>query len=138
MPGDFTFSVIIDMMAGAAGGIAGGISSALHSGGTEDLSMKVKEFVCQILPKLDKKAIIKRQIKLCEAFCLLWHHRRLGTVDGRQTSDKLISCTYAGVILDLWSAGKIEIVPKKSANDPLIKVQYHMKMYDQLLLAVKV
>ena len=105
----------------SAGGVAGGVAAALSSGGSDDVPRKVNNFICQMLPKLDKNAITKRQTKLCEAFCLLWHHRRLGTVDGRQTSEKLISCAYAAVILDLWAASKIEIIVKGKLKDDYIR-----------------
>lgn len=102
-------------MAAAAGGVAGGVSAALGSdpGELGKIRTKINNFVCQILPKLDKGAIAKRQMKLCEGYCLLWHHRGLGIVDGRQTSDRLISCAYAAVVLDLWVANKIDIEVKE-------------------------
>ena len=98
-------------MAAAAGGVAGGVSAA--PGELGKIRTKINNFVCQILPKLDKGAIAKRQMKLCEGYCLLWHHRGLGIVDGRQTSDRLISCAYAAFVLDLWVANKIDIEVKE-------------------------
>ena len=110
-------------MASAAGGVAGGVAAALgsNSGESENIAAKVNNFICQILPKLDKIGITKRQMKLCEGYCLLWHHRRLGTVNGRRTSDKLISCAYAALILDLWAAGKIDIDMKGKLTDDCVK-----------------
>lgn len=114
------FSLHLQTIVMAAGAVSGAVSSALGSGSNEaeELASKVNNFVCEILPKLSKMAVTKRETKLCEAFCLLWHHRRLGTMEGRQTNNKLISCAYVGVILDLWATGKIEItVQEKSTNN---------------------
>jgi hypothetical protein len=114
----------------AAGGVAGGVAAALgsSSGESENIPRKVNNFICQILPKLDKNSIAKREMKLCEAYCLLWHHRRLGTVDGRKTSDKLISCAYASVILDLWAAGKIDIEVRGKLTDECVQAVIKVMM----------
>lgn len=106
-----------------AGGIAGAVSASLGSGSgeSENIPKKVNNFVCQILPKLHKNSIAKREMKLCEAYCLLWHHRSHGTVNGRRTSDKLISCAYAAVILDLWASGKIDIELRGKLTDECVE-----------------
>lgn len=105
------------------GGIAGGVSASLRSGSgeSENIPKKVNNFICQILPKLHKNSIEKRELKLCEAYCLLWHHRGNGTVNGRRTSDKLISCAYAAVILDLWTSGKIDIEVRGKLADECVE-----------------
>ena len=110
-------------MAVVAGGVAGGVSAALGSDSGElgKIRTKINNFICQILPKLDKGSVAKREMKLCEGFCLLWHHRGLGIVDGRQTSDRLISCAYAAVVLDLWVASKIDIEVKGSLMDESVE-----------------
>ena len=109
-------------MAAAAGGVAGGVAVALGSSSekSENIPTKVNNFICQVLPKLDKSSITKREMKLCEGYCLLWHHRGLGTVNGRKNSEKLISCAYAAVILDLWAAGKIDIVINGKLTDECV------------------
>ncbi|CAB4039494.1 Hypothetical predicted protein, partial [Paramuricea clavata] len=116
-------SALKQIMAAAAGGVAGGVAAALgsSSGESENIPRKVNNFICQILSKLDKNSITKREMKLCEAYCLLWHHRRLGTVNGRKTSIKLISCAYASVILDLWAAGKIDIEVRGKLTDECVQ-----------------
>ena len=108
--------------AAAAGGIAGGVAAALgsSSGESENIPTKVNNFICQVLPKLDKSSISKREMKLCEGYCLLWHHRSRGTVDGRKSSEKLISCAYAAAILDLWAAGKIGIEVNGKLTDDCV------------------
>jgi hypothetical protein len=74
-------------------------------------------------------------MKLCEGYCLLWHHRGLGTVNGRKTSDKLISCAYASVILDLWAAGKIDIEVRGKQTDECVKAVIKVCVTDRLPLA---
>ena len=112
-----------NFMAAVAGGVAGGVSAALGSDSGElgKVRTKINNFICQILPKLDRGTIAKREMKLCEGYCLLWHHRGRGIVDGRQTSDRLISCAYAAVVLDLWVANKIDIEVKGSLTDECVE-----------------
>ena len=110
-------------MAAVAEGVAGGVSAALGSDSGElgKIRTKINNFVCQILPKLDKGTIAKIEINLCESYCLLWHHLGLGIVDGRQTSDILIFCAYAAVVLDLWVASKADIEIKGRITDEYVE-----------------
>ncbi len=121
-------------MAAIAGGVAGGVAAALgsSSGESENIPTKVNNFICQVLPKLDKNSIMKREMKLCEGYCLLWHHRGLGTVNGRKTSEKLISCAYAAVILDLWAAGKVDIEVKGKLTDKCVNAVVKVMIIDSL------
>ena len=124
-------------MVAAAGGVAGGVAAALgsKSGESENIPTKVNNFICQVLPKLDKNSIAKREMKLCKGYCLLWHHRGLGTVNGRKTSEKLISCAYAAVILDLWAAGKIDIEVTGKLTDECVNAAIKVTMINTVLYA---
>ena len=108
-------------MAAVAEGVADGVSAALGSDSSElgKIRTKINNFVCQILPKLDKGTIAKIEINLCESYCLLWHHRGLGIVDGRQTSNRF--CTYAVVVLDLWVANKVHMEVKGRITDEYVE-----------------
>lgn len=107
----------------ATAGVAGGVSAALtdSSGELKKIHKKVNNFICQILPKIDKSSISKRKMKLSESYCIIWHHRSLGVVDGRKTNDKLISCAFGAVVLDLWVANKIDIEVKGKLTDDCVE-----------------
>ena len=56
-------------------------------------------------------------------------------MNGRKTSDKLISCAYASVILDLWAAGKIDIEVRGKQTDECVKAVIKVCVTDRLPLA---
>lgn len=60
-------------------------------------------------PKFDKNSFVKRNLKLCQCFCLLWQNTSTGDVHGRQKCGALTNTATAAVMLDLFLEGKIDL-----------------------------
>lgn len=58
----------------------------------------------------DRGAILRRKLKLSQAYCLLWQNQDTGDVEGRQGSSRKLGGCFFAVLIDLIALGKIMLV----------------------------
>eukprot|EP00794_Sanderia_malayensis_P019934 gene19934-21886_t len=79
----------------------------------------------------DKSAFAKRRLYLSEAYVLMWQNSGTGEIDGKKSSMYLRTGAYAAVIVDLYAAGKIDIVFDSSHLGCEHHQQLTVKVIDQ-------
>lgn len=70
------------------------------------VSAKVGELLAS--DRFDKDSISQRELRLSQAFCLLWQNQSTGDVAGRQRPNALTATATAAVLLDLYVLNKID------------------------------
>ena len=59
--------------------------------------------------RFDKDSIVRRELSLSQAFCLLWQNEQTGDVAGRQRPNAMTDTATAAVLLDLYALEKIDL-----------------------------
>ncbi|XP_028402349.1 uncharacterized protein LOC114525296 [Dendronephthya gigantea] len=58
----------------------------------------------------DRASVLRRPLKLSQAYCLLWQNQETGDVEGRQGSSRKLGGCFFAVLVDLMALGKISLV----------------------------
>lgn len=58
----------------------------------------------------ERSSILRRPLKLSQAYCLLWQNQDTGDVEGRQGSSRKLGGCFFAVLVDLMALGKIRLV----------------------------